>query len=439
MRGNGLTVVDRSVSRAHRRRKILVVAPRDPYPTIGGDRLRISRLARELARHYDLTLVTLCASKREYLAPLPTDGVFKRIHRVLLPTWRSWLNTLAAIPSAEPLQVAYYRSAAFARAVRRLAPGHDAVLAHLIRTADYVRDLPMVRILEMTDAISMSMRRVAATKADYFDIRRIVYRLEATRLRSRERRVVDGFDLVTITSRADKTYLFGAEGIAEPPIMVIPNGVDAPAELPPPQTARNPDEIAFLGHIGSLQNFDAVWFFARHVLPLIRRQRPSAVFRIIGPIRRGAARALGALPGVVVEGLVDDVSAALATARVGVCPNRMNAGIQNKVLDYLANRLAVVCSSESLEGVEAVPDEHLLRADTPQQWADQVLRLLDDAQLAQRLADEGRTLVIDRYRWEQRAQPLIGRLENLFEQRARAAQAALARPAADPVLADEPV
>ncbi len=71
------------------RRRILVLTPRDPYPTIGGDRLRIHRLARELSRHHDLTLLTLCRSERERRAPLPDDGVFKEVHRVVLPPWRS--------------------------------------------------------------------------------------------------------------------------------------------------------------------------------------------------------------------------------------------------------------------------------------------------------------------------------------------------------------
>ena len=238
-----------------------------------------------------------------------------------MPCWRSWLNALGALPTREPLQVAYYRSAAFRAAVEALAPSHDAVLAHLVRTAEYARHLPTLRMLEMTDAISMNLERVNSLEAGYFDLRQWIYAIEAPRLRDYERNVTKGFDVVTLVSEVDKAYLV-ADSNAAARVLVVPNGVDSPDALPPPQSVRNPDEIAFVGHLSTLQNYDAVWFFAHNVLPRLRARRPRTVFRIIGPIRPLAARSLSAIPGVRVEGVVPCLSTALATARVGVCPTR---------------------------------------------------------------------------------------------------------------------
>jgi glycosyltransferase involved in cell wall biosynthesis len=400
------------------RRRVLVLAPRDPYPVIGGDRIRIHRLIRELAPHHDFTLVTFCRSRRERDAPLPADGLFKSVHRVVLPYWRSVTNTLGALATGDPLQVAFYRSAEFRATVEALAPSHDAVLAHLVRTAEYARELPLLRILEMTDAISMNLERVASLRARYFDARRWIYALEAPRMRAYERKVVNEFDVVSLTSRVDKSFLLGEDAVAGDHVLVVPNGVDAPEAQPPPQAARTADEIAFVGHTGTLQNYDAACFFAHDVLPLIRARRPNATLRIIGPIRPMAARRLGALPGVRVEGIVPTVSKALATARVGVCPTRAGSGIQNKVLDYFASRLAVVCSPCGAEGIEgAQRGKHLLIASGAADWAEQVLKVLSDERLAQRLADEGRAFARARFRWDQRVRPLASKLEHLFQQR----------------------
>lgn len=397
---------------------MLVLAPRDPYPVIGGDRVRIHRLIRELAPHHDFTLVTFCRSRRERDAPLPTDGVFKAVHRVVLPYWRSLANTVGALATGEPLQVAFYRSAEFRATVEALAPSHDAVVAHLVRTAEYARDLPLLRILEMTDAISINLARVASLDAGYFDVRRWIYALEAPRMRAYERRVIDAFDVVSLTSQVDKSFLLAGTSHAGSRMLVVPNGVDAPTDSPPSQAERNRDEIAFVGHMGTLQNYDAAWFFAHDVLPRIRAQRPNAIFRIIGPIRRRVARRLGALPGVRVEGVVPSIPAALASARVGVCPTRAGSGIQNKVLDYLASRLAVVCSPCGAEGIEgAQPGKHMLVATGAAEWAEQVVRLLDDEPFAQRLADRGRAFACAQFRWGLRVEPLAQRLEQLFEQR----------------------
>jgi glycosyltransferase involved in cell wall biosynthesis len=401
-----------------RKHRILVLSPRDPYPVLGGDRVRIHRIARELAQHHELTLLTFCESARERDAPPPNDGVFTRVCRVVLPRWRSWLNVLAALPTREPLQVAYYRSGAFRAAVDALAPTHDAVLAHLVRTANYACGLKPLRLLEMTDAISMNMQRVVTACAGSFDPRRLLYAIEAGRLATHERRIARAFDLVTLTSPVDKAFLFGTAGRTDVHTMVVANGVDPTDFNPPPQADRHAGEIAFVGSLNSLQNFDAVWFFARAVLPLIRARFPGAVLRIIGPVPPRAARRLARLAGVRVEGVVPCLPRALATARVGVCPIRAGAGIKNKVLDYFAGRLAVVCSPMGLEGIDARVDKHLLLASTPEEWATQVVRLLHDAPLAQRLADAGRELARQKYRWEGRARPLLHRLDYLFAQRA---------------------
>src|SRR5690606_10182831 len=297
------------------RRRILVLAPRNPYPTIGGDRLRIHRLSRELAKRHDLTLLTFCTSRRELSDPLPDDGVFKSVHRVLLPRWRSWLNSLAALPSSRPLQIAYYESRAFRDAVHELAPAHDVLLAHLIRTADYVRDLPSLRVLEMTDAISMSMERAGRCRSDFFDIRRHLYRIEARRLIAYEREIARSFHLISLTSAVDAEYLAQRHVWSlTSKHVVVPNGADAPAQEPPAQADRSRHEIAFIGNLHSLQNFDGVWFFVRQAWPEIRRRYPQALLRIFGPTRPIAARRLRAIPGVRLEGVVPRLDQALASA-----------------------------------------------------------------------------------------------------------------------------
>ena len=397
---------------------MLVLAPRHPYPVRGGVRVRTHRLIPARAPYSDFTLLTFCRSRRERDTPLPADGLFKSVHRIVLPYWRSFTNALGAVANGEPLQVAFYRSAEFRATVEALAPSHDAVLAHLVRTAEYARGLPLLRILEMTDAISMNLARVASLDAGYFDLRRWIYALEAPRMRSYERRVVDAFDVVSLTSEVDKSFLMRGAAEDGGRVLVVPNGVDSPDAMPPAQAARNPDEIAFVGHMRTLQNYDAAWFFAHEVLPRIRAQRPNAVFRIIGPIGSADARRLGRLSGVRVEGVVPSVPEALASARVGVCPTRAGSGIQNKVLDYFASRLAVVCSPCGAEGIEgARSGKHLLIAREPAEWANRVLNVLDDELLAQRLADAGSAFARDRFRWEQRVQPLASTLDNLFEQR----------------------
>lgn len=68
------------------KKQILVLTPRFPFPVIGGDRLRIYKICKELSKHYDLTLLSLC-DKREELNYEYDREVFSSVHRVMTPTY----------------------------------------------------------------------------------------------------------------------------------------------------------------------------------------------------------------------------------------------------------------------------------------------------------------------------------------------------------------
>ncbi|HMB72316.1 MAG TPA: glycosyltransferase family 4 protein, partial [Gammaproteobacteria bacterium] len=257
------------------------------------------------------------------------------------------------------------------------------------------------------------MKRIAKLRG-CIDIRRLIYGVEARRLPAYDRKMARSFDSVLLTSMVDRQFLFDVTKDKHDRVMIVPNGVDPPLAQPLPISKRNPGEIVFVGHMHSLPNFDAAWNFARLVLPLIRSQRPDACLRIIGPIRSFAKYRLSKLPGVRVEGHVASISQALATARVGVCPTRAGAGINNKVLDYMSNGLAVVSSRLGNEGLNAKPDEELLIANSRLEWSAQVLRLLNDDALAQQLADAGRRRVVQHHRWGSCMAPAVERMKALL-------------------------
>jgi glycosyltransferase involved in cell wall biosynthesis len=100
---------------------------------------------------------------------------------------------------------------------------------------------------------------------------------------------------------------------------------------------------------------------------------------------------------------------------VFVCPLRTGAGVKNKLLAAMAMRCPVVATSLSLEGLEACPGEQVLVADTPFDFATQVLRLLTEPWLAKRLADQSCAVVRDRYSWTARGEMFERSLYELLD------------------------
>jgi len=373
--------------------RLLVLTPRFPYPSIGGDRIRILHLCRALSREFELTLLSLCET-REEMHMEPHDGLFKHIWRVRLPRWRSYLNTLCAVPGSRPLQLAYYESAAFRERVEILLPYHDAVVAHLIRTGQYLLNAEVPRVLEMTDAISMNYQRMRETKG-YRSWKKLVYRVEQERLQRYESAVVRCFDRVWLTSHADRRFVDPAE---ECEIDVIPNGTDLEL-LPFRPPADDANTIVFIGNMVSAQNQDACVYFIRNVLPLVRAKAP-VTFRIVGNAPEAMRRRFAKYEGVELTGRLEQIFEGVNGAFCGVCPVRAAAGIQNKILEYFALGLPCITSPLGLGGVEARPEREVLLYHDAEEAAAQVLRLYNNRELRISLAQAGRELVVRRYDWK---------------------------------------
>jgi glycosyltransferase involved in cell wall biosynthesis len=390
-------------------KKILVLTTRYPYPVIGGDRLRIYQICKLLSKYYDLTLLSLCESEVELNLPLPEDGVFDSIERVLMPRWRSWLNCIVALLTKDSLQVAYYRSAEFYKRASVLSSTHDATLVHLIRASDAVKHLTGVKFLEMTDAISLNYERIRKTGLAKNDWRSHVFSIESLRLQRYEQEVVDYFDHSFLVSDIDRQFLFHDQKCRLDRVSVCSNGVDL-YELPFQFSVEGKD-IVFIGNMFSLQNLDAASFMASDVLPLIRAERSDVSLRLIGRIREEDAIKLKQIDGVIVTGEVADVAVAARNAGVGICPVRLGAGVQNKVLEYMALGLPTVSTPLGLEGFGAKDGKDLLIAIDALGLAEAALRLLGNRDEARTMAETARKYVELNHSWESQLSPLIRKID----------------------------
>ncbi|HEY8519627.1 MAG TPA: hypothetical protein VIN61_06080 [Gammaproteobacteria bacterium] len=201
-----------------------------------------------LSERYSLTLLSLSGDTGE-AAEVPPH-VFDRIETVRLPRWQSRLNCLLALPTRIPLQLAYFWNNEFADKVAELAPEHDAILCHLVRSAEYALPYDIPKVLEMTDAISLNYKRVRETGSPT-RLRKLIYSLEQSRLEAYERQIVDQFDTAVLVSHADRSFLFGDDPDRLGKVIVCSNGVDT-SRLPY-QFAEHPeDRIAFVGNMTTL-------------------------------------------------------------------------------------------------------------------------------------------------------------------------------------------
>ena len=380
--------------------KLLLLSPRPPWPPTRADQMTVDRLVRFLAgRGVVVDLACFVESEAEDRALRDELGPLCRaIATVKLPRWRSYAGVALSLPGARPMQVAYYRSPQMARLVRQRVARepYDLVYAHLIRMAEYARDLPLPKAIGLQISQALNLQRMVDNVGD--PARRLFYRVEAAKVRPYEAAVCRAFDRVFLVGQRDIDEIARTEPVAN--AVVQPHGQDVPEGARLAEARREPGAIVMSGVMATYTNVDAVTWFAREVFPLVEREVPEASFWIVGRQPQRDVQALARPPRVVVTGEVPDVNDWLLRAEVGVAPLRIGAGMQNKLVQAMAAGLPVVATPVANEGILAEDGAHLLLRDDPRAFADAVVALLRDRAERERLGRAARAFVEGHWTWE---------------------------------------
>ena len=156
-----------------------------------------------------------------------------------------------------------------------------------------------------------------------------------------------------------------------------------------------------MGTLGYYPNEDGLRYFCSCVLPLMRQMAPR-VFNvtIVGTGATDGIQQLTHEPEVRLVGAVPDVAPYYRDADAIVVPVRAGGGTRIKVLEAFSYRRPVVSTSIGIEGIDAHDAEHVLLADTADVFAEQCVRLMRDAALAERLTENALSLVRRAYSLE---------------------------------------
>jgi sugar transferase (PEP-CTERM/EpsH1 system associated) len=376
--------------------KILYVCHRFPFPPKRGGKIRPFNMIRHLhGQGHEVTVASLVRSHAEAEEGAGLAAHCARYLMEPIGSAAALARMLVRLPTAAPSSMGYFYSPRLARRIRAVAREQpfDLAFVHCSSAAQYVRELPVPKILDFGDMDSQKWLEYARTRR--FPLT-LGYRLEGTKLERAEAAFARAFDLCTCTTRAEHDTLAGlGTGVATG---WFPNGVDsdyfAPATAP-----CEPDTVCFVGRMDYYPNQEAMLRFCRETLPLLRARRPGIRLDIVGADPSAAIRGLARLPGVRVTGSVPDVRPHAHRAAVSIAPLAIARGTQNKILESLSMGVPVVTSSAAAGGVDAVPGEHLLVADTPAEQRDAILALLENPALRERFARAGRERMLSHHSW----------------------------------------
>jgi sugar transferase (PEP-CTERM/EpsH1 system associated) len=389
--------------------RILFLAQRVPYPPNRGDKITTWRLIERMRRAHSVRCVAFAHDEADVRAAAELERLGVPTIAVRLHDRRSRAAALALLATSKPLTLGVYGSRVLQAHVDRLAAESDVGYAYSSSMGAFLEPHPrLARVMHFAELDSDKWRQYAERTRWPWSW---VYAREHRTLLRFERRIAHAFDENVLCTPLELAVF--AREIPGARSIVVRNGVDL-AHYRPARERAEPRHLVFVGVMDYLPNVDGCLHFAREVLPRVRARYPDVRFTIVGAKPVSAIRALAREPGVSVTGFVDDPREHLARASVSVAPLRIARGIQNKVLEALAMGLPVVGTTSATQGIEGVPGEHFLLADTAEEQAAAIAALFDDPARASDLGARGRRFVEERYDWEVALQPLdelLARLE----------------------------
>lgn len=389
--------------------KLLLLVHRLPYPPNKGDKVRSFHLLRHLASKHEIYLGTFVddSGDKQYVSELRT--VCAEVCAIPLYPWLARVTSLAGLITGQALTYHYYRSHKLVRWVQQVVAEHQ-LLASIVFSSSMVpyacanSQLPM--LVDFVDVDSVKWAEYATHHRWPLSW---LYAREGTKLLEFER---------SSALRAQRSF-FATEMEAElfrhlapesaATVEGMSNGVDAdyfapdPARKSPFPVSERP--IVFTGAMDYWPNVDAVSWFAREILPVLRKRHADVRLHIVGRSPTPKVLAL-ACEAVVVTGTVPDVRPYIQYAAAVVAPLRLARGIQNKILEAMAMRQAVVAAASCVDALHVDRGSEVLSASSASDYIDAVGILLSNPERARAIGEAARARVLRSYSWEAHLQRL---------------------------------
>jgi polysaccharide biosynthesis protein PslH len=394
--------------------KLLFLTPQLPYPPRQGTAIRNWGLIKSLSAQHQITLLTF-ATLQETVAP-ELLAACSQVEVAVPPAPRSIIQRLATLLTS-PLPDLAHRlySPYFNERLKALLKANqfDALFIEgleLARAAiDLDLSLPIIydahncETVLQRRAYETDLKRSARWPAALYSF------IQTKRLAQFEAQVCQRATRITCVSPEDATALKSLTPNLNP--TVVPNGIflsdyASPTLSPQPSAPT----LVFTGKMDYRPNVDAVVWFANDILPLIQNKKPDVQFLIVGQKPLLAVQQLAQRPGITVTGAVEDIRPYIAQASLYIAPLRMGGGTRFKLLEALALKRPIVSTIVGAEGFGVQNGKELLLADSPNEFADAVLGLLDNPAKQQALIQAGYEFV-HAYDWSN----IVPKVEGLLK------------------------
>ena len=384
------------------KKKLLYITSRFPFPLEKGDKLRAFHQIKFLSKEFDIYLVSLSEKdvpvedKNElfpYLKELKTfeiEGYFL-------------FNALRYLVSKKPLQLAYFHSSKAKNYIQGLVEKENIQIcfSQLIRTAELSKELVIPKVIDYMDAFSEGFKRQSE---QYSGVKSLLYRLEGKRIANYESSIRSNYNNAYIISEQDKDLL-------NLPLSILKNGIDS--SFRETLSVKKEFQLCFVGNMSYPPNVLAAEFLVQQILPLVQIEYPNAKLLIAGAKPSAKVKSLES-KAVKVSGWMEDIRQAYSSSKIFVAPLFIGTGLQNKLLEAMAQGLPCITTELCNNALQAIEGKQILISNTRESFAENIISILNNPDSFDKQIASAKGFIKVSYDWDLIGQQLSNDLQSLI-------------------------
>lgn len=379
------------------------------HPVDTGGKIRTYHMLKELRREHHITYLALedgsASTDARARATEYCQEVLTVPHRTRAKfTAGFYLDLAQNLISPLPYFMKKYESAEMRREIAKCLARDEfniIVCDFLMSTINLPSRVPCGSVLFQHNVEAMIWKRHYEVQTN--PLKKAYLYGQWLKARAYERAACRRFDQVVAVSANDRETMRSEYGIKS--IADVPTGVDTQFFRPQGGIARQPLNLVFTGSMDWLPNEDAIQYFTKEIMPIIRQQVPGVTLTVVGRKPYDSLVELARRdPSIIVTGRVEDVRPYMERADAYVVPLRIGGGTRLKIYEAMAMEKPIISTTVGAEGLPARDGMELLLADTPEAFAERVVRVLTDESYARELGARGAKMVRERFGWDKVAE-----------------------------------
>ncbi len=241
-------------------------------------------------------------------------------------------------------------------------------------------------------------------------LKKAYLKLLAKRLRRFELERLKDYDIILPISAEDEQYLkkLGCRTA----MYLHPFGINI-SDIPFVPAYTPPLHLYHIGAMDWLPNQESVNWLLDHVMPIIRKELPGIRLYLAG---RNMSENLLKLnqPNVIIAGAVPDALAFEKDKSILLVPLLSGGGVRIKIFKGMAMGKTVVTTSIGLEGIDARDGKEVFVADSAEQFAHHIIKLVHEPELIRQTGFAARKLIEKQYDQKKIIEDLIIRYGQLL-------------------------